>query len=327
MNKELRKVCGYFILGIAVQAGIYFYLDRVLFAPTASYNVSSLTDSSSSSGTSSEGKAAFKDVKIKGKAHYSHDYQYMADVTSDSITIYNANDVGNPQDVDLKGKGVSYFEWLPDRNLALIGMYPADWQGGTWDITLARYNPSGSTESDAPIENLPRNSKIVDVAYSTATNAVYLKVEVDDGLYRIYRTDANYDTRRIYVQTSDIGKIAVFYDEDRLLYDDTERGIIYLFNGDDSSWRIISPPGMYRLVGLGDDKTIYAVKINDDGDATAYYTGKLGVGFDLVKKLESPVDFDTVTIHLIQEAAKSANVSSDNSSDSSDSSSDSSSNQ
>lgn len=37
-----------------------------------------------------------------------------------------------------------------------------------------------------------------------------MKMEVGNGLYRIYRTDANYDTRRIYVQTSHIGKIAVF---------------------------------------------------------------------------------------------------------------------
>lgn len=89
-----------------------------------------------------------------------------------------------------------------------------------------------------------------------------MKMEVGRGLYRIYRTDANYDTRRIYVQTSHIGKIAVFYDEDRLFYDDSQKGIMYTFNGDDSSWRVISPSGAFRLVGLGDDKTIYAAKIN-----------------------------------------------------------------
>lgn len=308
MKKEIRKVCGYFVLGIAIQAGIYLYLDRVLFAPTASYNVSSVSDSSPK-GENKDGKSAFKDIEIKGKAHYSHDYMYMADVTQDSITIYNAKDLKNPQQVDLKGRNVSYFEWLPDRDLGLIAMYPKDWKGGTWDITLARYNPQGSTESDAPIKNLPKNSKIVDVAFSTATNAVYLKVEVDTGLYRIYRTDANYDTRRIYAQSSSIGKIAVFYDEDKFFYDDTDRGIIYLFNGDDSGWRIISPPGMFRLVGLGDDKTIYAAKVNEKGEATAYYVGHLGVGFEEVKKLESPVDFNTVTVHLIREAqAENANA-------------------
>ena len=135
----------------------------------------------------------------------------MADVSDTSVTIYDAKNLGSPQVADLKGQGVSFFEWLPDRNLALMALYPAHWKGGRWNVTLARYNPdSPNHESDAPVDDLPKNSKIVGVAYSTATNAVYMKMQVGQGLYRIYRTDANYDTRRIYVQTSDIGKIAVF---------------------------------------------------------------------------------------------------------------------
>ena len=30
-------------------------------------------------------------------------------------------------------------------------------------------------------------------------NVVYMKVKVREGAYRIYRTDANYDTRRVYM--------------------------------------------------------------------------------------------------------------------------------
>ena len=228
----------------------------------------------------------------------------MADVTADSVTIYNSDSLNTPQKVDLKGQGVSFFEWMPDRNLALMAMYPIHWKGGRWDVTLARYNPEGTThESDAPIKDLPRNAKIVDVAYSTATNAVYMKMEVGNGLYRIYRTDANYDTRRIYVQTSHIGKIAVFYDEDKFFYDDSQRGIMYLFDGDDSGWRVISPPGQFRLVGLGEDKTIYAVKVNSKDEVIGYYTGRLKVGFHEVKALETPVELNSVTVHMIREAA------------------------
>ena len=256
-----------FALGLTVQAGAYLYMDRVLFAPLASgdYDMSDVKDKVAEAAEK-EGKKTFSKVNVKGKAYYSYDYKYMADVTADSVTIYKAEDLSNPQKVDLKNQGVSFFEWMPDRNLALMALYPIHWNGGRWDVTLARYNPEGTThESDAPIRDLPRDAKIVSVAYSTATNAVYMKMEVGRGLYRIYRTDANYDTRRIYVQTSHIGKIAVFYDEDRLFYDDSQKGIMYTFNGDDSSWRVISPSGAFRLVGLGDDKTIYAAKINSKG--------------------------------------------------------------
>lgn len=308
MNKKLFQLATCFLLGIGIQAGVYLYMDRSLFAPLSSgdYDMSDVKDKVAEAAEK-EGKKIFARISIKGKAYYSHDYRYMADVSTDAVTIYNADNLDNPQKVDLKNQGVSFFEWMPDRNLALMALYPAHWRGGRWDVTLARYNPEGTThESDAPIRDLPRNAKIVDVAYSTATNAVYMKMEVGKGLYRIYRTDANYDTRRIYVQSSHIGKIAVFYDEDRLFYDDSERGILYTFNGDDSSWRVISPPGAFRLVGVGDDKTIYAVRINSKGDVTAYYTGKLGVGFKEVKVLDSPVEFNSVTMHMIKEAASQA---------------------
>ena len=58
------------------------------------------------------------------------------------------------------------------------------------------------------------DAELVDAAFSTATNVVYMKIKVADNAYRIYRTDANYDTRRVYMQASNIGRIAVFYDED-----------------------------------------------------------------------------------------------------------------
>ena len=104
--------------------------------------------------------------------------------------------------------------------------------------------------------------------------------------------------------TATIGKIAIFFDEDKFFYDDSDRGIIYLFDGSSSGWRIISPPGRFRLVGLDSNKVIYIAKINNKGEAVAYYTGQLGVGFEVVKELETPVDFNTVTMHLIKSAVQ-----------------------
>lgn len=305
MNKKFLTFVSCCVIGTVLQAGGYLYLDQVLFAPLSSsdYGVSDVKDKNTEA-LDKAGRKIFSKITVKGKAYYSHDYHYMADVTADSVTIYNSDSLNTPQKVDLKGQGVSFFEWMPDRNLALMAMYPIHWKGGRWDVTLARYNPEGTThESDAPIKDLTRNAKIVDVAYSTATNAVYMKMEVGNGLYRIYRTDANYDTRRIYVQTSHIGKIAVFYDEDKFFYDDSQRGIMYLFDGDDSGWRVISPPGQFRLVGLGEDKTIYAVKVNSKDEVIGYYTGRLKVGFHEVKALETPVELNSVTVHMIREAA------------------------
>ena len=42
MKKGLRTVVGYFVLGIALQAGIYYYLENDLFAPSADYDIVSI---------------------------------------------------------------------------------------------------------------------------------------------------------------------------------------------------------------------------------------------------------------------------------------------
>ena len=67
MKKGLRTVVGYFVLGIALQAGIYYYLENDLFAPSADYDIVSNTGSSSSSGTQGKLKAHLPMSRLKAR--------------------------------------------------------------------------------------------------------------------------------------------------------------------------------------------------------------------------------------------------------------------
>lgn len=284
-----------FAAGLAVQAGVYLYLDGVLFSPDSGFKVTGVVEEQQPDSDT------FGEVSGEGTRYVSFDRRYMAVVTPTSVVIHDAKDKKNTQTVDLKGREVSFFEWLPDRNLILMALYDPEARG-TDDLIIAQYNPlTPDHELDTPIENVPAGAKVTSVAYSTATNAVYMKVRLREDAYRIYRTDANYDTRRIYVQAENIGRIAVFYDEDIFFYDDADEGVMYAFNGDDSSWRMISPPGFFRLIGVSDDKTIYAARCNRQKEAIELYEGKLGVGFETVAKLTAPVPFRDVTIVYVRE--------------------------
>ena len=46
----------------------------------------------------------------------------MAVVTENSLKIYRANE-SKPTTIDLKGRSISYFNWMPDRNYAIMGLY------------------------------------------------------------------------------------------------------------------------------------------------------------------------------------------------------------
>ena len=281
------KIMTAFALGLALQGGIYYYLDQVYFAPTTDFEVTA------SDGQEKDGN--FPDVG-DGNKYYSEGHKYMAVVTQDSVKVYKSGDK-TPTNIDLKGRQVSYFEWLPDRDLAIMGLY-----GGTsGNVVLARFDPeSPEHEVDTTMEDLPSDSKIVDAAFSTATNVVYMKIKVADNAYRIYRTDANYDTRRVYMQASNIGRIAVFYDEDIFFYDNVRTGDVFMFNGTEGGWRVINPPGRYRLIGVDKDKDIYIAKVDEDDKALSVMQGRLGVGFEAVDTFATPQDLKDITVASIQ---------------------------
>lgn len=198
---------------------------------------------------------------------------------------------------------MSFFEWLPDRNLAIFATYGKDDKTGEYGVYIAQYNPANPDHKlDTPIEDAPEDSKIVDVAYSTATNVVYMKLEVDKDKYRIYRTDANYDTRRIHVQAENIGRIAVFYDSDTFFYDNLNKGIVYMFEGDTSSWREISPSGNFRLIGI-DGQEIFIAEMNKDDKVIAAYRGRLKRGFTKIATYNTPEDFSQITLNSMREAS------------------------
>ncbi|HBK28263.1 MAG TPA: hypothetical protein DDY92_07035, partial [Dialister sp.] len=97
MNNKFAKFMVCFVLGFGIQAGAYIYMDQVLFAPLSSgdYDMSDVKDKMAEQAEK-EGKKLYAKVQVKGKAYYSFDYKYMADVTQDSVWIYKAEDLSNP---------------------------------------------------------------------------------------------------------------------------------------------------------------------------------------------------------------------------------------
>ncbi len=131
---------------------------------------------------------------------------------------------------------------------------------------------------------------------------------VTESSLKIYKANeskpTNYDTRRVYMQATDIGHIGVFYDEDRFFYDNAKTGDIFMFNGIEGGWRVINPPGRFRLIGVDMDKTIYIARVDEDNNALTVYTGKLGVGFKPVYKYNHPTTFNELTLSDVKTIIK-----------------------
>ncbi|MDR3591242.1 MAG: hypothetical protein P4N41_16435 [Negativicutes bacterium] len=269
MNKSVKLLIWLAAI-LLFQGTIYLYLDQVLLAPASSFQVTTA------------------ETVTSGKAYYSRNRQYVAVVKTGVVEIY-APDNKLLRSLDLGTQRVSYFKWLEDRNLALMALQQ-DVTGGS-KATLTRINPAvEGQEVSATIEGLPPASVITDVAYSTATNAIYMQVIVGKSpdVYRVYRTDANHNLQRTFLTTTRIGRIATLFDLDYLVYDNLPDGTV-IARHTDGSWAVISPIGKYRLVGtVGND--IYIARVNNDGLAIAILKGQAKVKFSEYKTLPAPTD-------------------------------------
>jgi hypothetical protein len=216
----------------------------------------------------------------------------MAVIKNNTVEIFSMPGKKLVRTIELGQQRVSYFKWLEDRDLALMGLY-YDNAAGTSRVVLTHVNPvREGNEHSSTINNLPHGSKMTDVAYSTATNVIYMQIQTstEPDLYRIYRTDADQDLTRIYLTTNRIGRIGVLYDQDVLLYDNVMEGTVIARFGD-GSWRVISPKlGNYSLVGLDVKNNIYIAKLNAEGLAATIFKGQLGNGFAQDRTLQTPME-------------------------------------
>ncbi|WP_078060619.1 hypothetical protein [Desulfotomaculum copahuensis] len=269
----MKKIIFWVLTSLLLQGGIYLYLDQYLLTPTSPFQVK-VADNQ-------------PDTTTSGQVYYSRDKKYMAQVTADKIEMYAMPARKLMRTVNLGDKHVSYFRWLDDRDLALAGMYTD--VAGAREVELTRLNPlTSGYEVSATIKDLPARSQIVNVAYSTATNVVYMQV-TRDNISRIYRFDANHYLSRIWLNTYNIGRIATLVDQDCLIYDDLNRNTVNIREANGSQ-RIISPPAArYRLIGADRQNNIYIAKLNREGLGESIYAGRLLVGFRLTKDLNTPV--------------------------------------
>lgn len=291
--KPIHKLIIWLLGAFLFQSSIYLYMDRILFAPSTSFQVSTVNEAH---------------AVVDGQTHYSRDKRFFAVVKIDKVEIYESAGKKLIKTIPLISQKVSYFKWLEDRNLALMAVY-GDTGAKEAKVILSQINPLMPDHNLATvIEKLPGGSKITDVAFSTATNVIYMQILTATGpeQYRVYRTDANHDVTRIYLSGTRIGKIGVLYDQDSLVYDNLAEDIVYVRNGD-GSWRVISPyDGKYRLVGVDGKNTIYLAKVNKQGLAETVYKGKLKVGFEVDRILTTPTDVR----HLTTDSGEAANTNS-----------------
>jgi hypothetical protein len=274
----LKKIFTNLLIIIIFQAGIYLYLDQVLLVPAVKFSQKLVTETP---------KLKVDPQKV------STDQKYYVKLDTISVKFYTA-DNKLAKEVPLQAwESVTYFSWVPDTDLALLGISSNTSQGTS--VTLKPVNLETDSHPVEPkISGLSRGARIEDVAFSAQVNVTYMLIK---GKYTtaVYRTDANNHLRRVNI-ASTVRRIASLQSQDMLIYDSIEHNAVYALSGKGTRVQVSPVGGKYALIGTDKYENIYMGKLSGAGVVTTIWKGTMKGDFTEFKLLNYPYPVASVTI-------------------------------
>lgn len=196
-----------------------------------------------------------KDISVSYNGNY---ISYCED------DVLNVIDTSNNKSKEVKiddGK-LSYYKWLPDKDIILIGEKYTNVSGGSY-LKFESYNAKKNEKSFLSDENnkemkislSDEKYEVLDVAVSTATNVTYIKVGKEGAKSRLYRINVMAQVEETKYFDCKLGKVTAQNKEDRIIYEDMTNNRI----------RAV---GMKNPIATGENATHYL--LNTDSEDRIY---------------------------------------------------------
>lgn len=273
----MKKIFVWLLVIIVFQLSIYTYLDRILLVPAVSFTQNVV------------------DKYQKNGITYSSSYDglYVAHISKTGIKIFQSKAKNSKYSLKLaSNESISYFTWLPDRDLALAGINKDRSYSTT--IILKPINLQTQSKPVEPvIKGLKKYTRIVDVAFSSSTNVLYMHLSGPNGS-RVYRVDANNIIRREAAVSRYIGKIDSLKNQDVLVFDNTMKNAVYVLKK--GSVKRISPPsGQYALIGIDKVDNIYIGRLKNNS-INEIMIGRINKKFSVLKKMPGKYKEDSLMV-------------------------------
>ncbi|MEN6390862.1 MAG: hypothetical protein ABFD04_10645 [Syntrophomonas sp.] len=277
-ERILKKEYLYMLLiSIALQIGVYYYVDQVVLLPAATFSQEAILDVS----------------KLPANpAHVSYDKKYYVEMQSQGVVFYADNNIITEIPIEEEDQ-ITHFSWVPETHLALIAI-----SGSMSDdtaLSLKIYNIENDLfVQEQQIIGLPGDSQIISAVYSSQFDVSYVLVK-DSKTSSIYRTIKNNFPVKLST-SSPISRIALLPGNDILLFDNQDTYAIYTID-EKSKQKMISPrEEQYALIGTDRDSNIYIGQLTSEGLISAILKGTLDGGFTEVQPLENPYPVASVIV-------------------------------
>jgi hypothetical protein len=256
------------LLAIIFQFGVLLYMNNVFLRADVEVSVSQ--------NSTVKPKPVTGDFKVPADAQMSsmsYNAKFGAYLQNGELHIY---DVDKNKNNTVAGTGqdkITYFRWLPDRDMVIYSSDTKDGQKGT--VQVSTYEADSETARDYPeLSGLPTKSQVKDIELSPYTNMVYAKVQTSDTRARIIRFNVMGQYARVMTVSSSVVIKECTY-TNKLVYQE-EGQPIYLHDGiKKSNSKVPIDIGKAVVLGIDLNDTLYIGALDEGGNVTEIYHQKI----------------------------------------------------
>ncbi|MCX7710119.1 MAG: hypothetical protein N2484_09735 [Clostridia bacterium] len=265
--RVIARVYKWILISVILQLLILLFFNNYFFARKGEVKVTSIdTEGVVKEDLNVKLPSGAADVKV------SFDASFAAYLIDGRLEILDLQKKKNKETIKHEGDSISYFKWLPDRNMLIYA------EKSTGDekvgVKVTSHNvDSGDNTSYPPILKLSKQSEVVDIELSPLTNVVYIKLKTSDTNASIYKYNINNNLSHV-MSTSIDTEIKETNYSDKLIYQDNKKRVFVNDSIKGKTWQIPFK-NKVAILGLDSEDKPYIGELNKENKVFKIHMGKL----------------------------------------------------
>ncbi|MDD7795869.1 hypothetical protein [Clostridium sp. 'White wine YQ'] len=256
MKRNIKALLACAVLSLILQFIVLIWLDKFYLKENANVNVKEVS-------VNKPQEQPEKNVDLPNDMstlQVSYNGKFLAYIKDSELKIINSSTGEEKSFTNENQDEISYFTWLPDRNIMLVSKKERTNKGKMF--TLYNYDAEkNDAQKISDIAAAQTGSKINSIKASTITGVTYIEIKSSSNKASVYRMDINQtSSKKIDLQSSSLTGIFVVPREERLIYQDLN-GKIYLTQPKASL--TISHGIKTKVLGIDNDSTVYLGEVNN----------------------------------------------------------------
>ncbi len=266
--KTLVKWYKWILLAVIFQFCVLFYINNVFLNSGGTVSVTTSENKTKPVTGEFMVSEGVKEVKVSFNARFG--------AFVDNNGALHIIDIKNNKDKKIAGlekDKITFFKWLPDRDLILFSSNTKNGQKGV--IQLLTYEADSETHRDYPeITGLSAKSIVSDIDLSPYHNFVYAKINTSDTRSKIVR----FNIMGQYAHVMNLGPDAIINEANyvnKLVYQNPGESI-YVYDGiNNSKNKVPVDSKNVRILDIDSNDTLYIGVLDEAGKVTQIYQQKM----------------------------------------------------